>query len=102
MQSALASELAWKLYDAAALLKIALASRHEETLREAQQRAVDVVEEAQERGTDGGLMVAEMQRLKPLVQTLACLLCASANPELVGTVIPPIDAPPQVRQPAAA
>lgn len=102
MRPALASELAWKLYDAAALMKIALASEDKETLREAQQRATDVVDEVQQRGCDGALTPAETQRLRPLLQTLACLLCASANPELVGALIPLDDPPPQVLQPATA
>lgn len=102
MRPALASELAWKLYDAAALLKIGLASQDEETLREAQQHAVAVVEETHDRGSDGALTPTEVERLRPLLQTLSCLLCASANPDLIGTLTPLDAPPPQVLQPATA
>ena len=83
-----AAELAKKLYDAAAYLKIAIASEDAETIREAQQRASDLVCEVYARGIDGGLSRDETVRLMPLMHSLGCLVFASVNPELVCVLIP--------------
>jgi hypothetical protein len=79
MYSGSASEIARRLHDATAFLRLAVEARDLPTVAEAQQRASAALAAALNLGTDGGLTPLESARLGPQFQILAQLLVASSG-----------------------
>jgi hypothetical protein len=88
MRPSVEVELAQRLYAAARLLKIALASPHtRQLIGEAQRVAVAAMMETQACSADGGLSPSQALRLQSLFGTVASLMCASEHPELIGQLV---------------